>query len=322
MVFNPTFYPSILPPSVLNPGQNAVYVMDPKLRSPYSWQSAIGVERQLPDKTTISVTYTYNRANHLVQTVPINAPLPGTFDPLQPLGAGNGVFPYGYEAGNIFEYESGGILKQHIVMVGFNTRFSRRISLAGHYSLTYANDLPTTPTNPYNFQQDWGRSSLDRRNNFILFGSIQAPLHLSFSPFVVMRSGAPYDVLLGEDIYGDTLTNARAAFAPSGATCGVGGVVCTSLGNFLTNYSAASQVNIVPRDYLRMAGLVFSTCASTARSASVGVTATPRPVTWAVVSAGAVFVAAGRAVEAGCAWALPEAGAAFSVGRGPPNGTL
>jgi hypothetical protein len=73
-----------------------------------------------------------------MQTVPINAPLPGTYNPLLPLGSGNGVFPFGYSAGNIFEYESGGLFRQNILMATVNTRFSRNISLYANYQLNYA----------------------------------------------------------------------------------------------------------------------------------------------------------------------------------------
>jgi hypothetical protein len=261
-VYNPAFYLSDTPPvSTLNPGENSIYLVDPKLRADYSIQGAIGVERQLPRNTTASLTYTDTRAEHYLQTVPINAPLPGTFNPLLPLGPDNGVFPYGYEAGNIFEYESGGILRQHIFMATMNTRFNKRVSLYANYQLTYANDLPTTPTNPCDFMQDYGRSTLDRRHNFQLFGSIQAPAGIFLSPFIVVRSGAPYDVEAGEDLYGDTLENARAAFAPAGSCPAgflgtIGDVVCSRAGNFTANYNPASPANLVPRDYLTMPGLV------------------------------------------------------------------
>ena len=164
--YNPTFYPNIPPLSVLSPGQNTINLVDPKLRSDYSIQSAIGVERQLPRATTVAVTYTNNRSNHLSQTVPINTPLPGTFNPLLPLGPSNGLFPYGYNAGVLEEYQSGGLLRQSIMMVNFNTRFSSRVSLFGNYSLTYAKGLQGTPMDPYDFALDYGRSNLDRRNNF------------------------------------------------------------------------------------------------------------------------------------------------------------
>ena len=261
-VYNPAFYLSDTPPvSSLDPGQNSIYLVDPKLRADYSIQTAIGVERQLPRNTTASLTYTSTHANHYLQTVPINAPLPGTFNFQAPLGPTNGIFPYGYSAGNMFEYESGGVMRQNIVMATINTRFSRKVSLYANYQLTYANDLPTIPTNPYDFRQDYGRSTLDRRHNLQIFGSIQLPGAIWLSPFITIRSGAPYDVLTGIDMYGDTFSNARAAFAPSGACPSgfygiTGDVVCSHSGNFTTNYNPASPLNLVPRDYLTMAGLV------------------------------------------------------------------
>jgi len=265
-VTNPTFYPNIPSPSTLSPGSNAIYYVDPKLQADYSIQTAIGVERQLPHSTTVAVTYTNNRANHLAQTVPINTPFPGTYNYLQSPGPTNGVFPYGYSAGNLLEYEGGGILKQNILMVNFNTRFSRRVSLQGNYQYTHANDLPGTPSNPYNFLQDWGTSNLNRRSNFTTIGSIQGPAKIVIAPTIVARSGAPYDVSVGQDIYGDN-GSARALFAPAGFTCGVNGVVCTGLGNFSTDYTnpttgksilngAAIPANLVPRNYLTMAGLI------------------------------------------------------------------
>lgn len=261
-VYNPNFYLNNIPsPSTLNAGQNTIYKIDPKLKADYSIQSAIGVERQLPKNTTVSLTYTNTHAEHYMQTVPINSPLPGTFNPLLPLGPSNGVFPYGYAAGNIFEYESGGIFRQNIVMATVNTRFSRNVSLYANYQLTYAKDLPGTPTDPYDFMLDYGRSNLDRRHNFQLFGSITAPAGIHLAPFITVRSGQPYDVLAGEDLFGDTLVNSRAAFAPAGA-CGagflgtVGDVVCSRAGAFTTTYNTANPANLVSRNYLTMAGLI------------------------------------------------------------------
>jgi len=260
-VYNPTFYPNLPPPGSLNPGQNTIYLIDPKLRADYSMEWAIGVERQVSRTTTATATYTYNRAEHFLQTVPINAPLPGTFNPQLPLGPNNGVFPYGYDAGNIFEYEPGGILRQGIFMASVNTRLRNNVSIYANYQLTYANDLPTMPTDPYDFLLDYGRSNLDRRQNFQLFGSITAPKGISVAPFITLRSGGPYDVLIGEDLYGDTFVNARAAFAPPGVCPPgfygvVGTVVCSPAGNFTTSYNPANPTNLVPRNYLTMAGLV------------------------------------------------------------------
>ncbi len=253
-VYNPTFYPTIPSVSSLTAGQNAIDQVDPNLRSDYSMQAAIGVERQLPRNTRVSVTYTFDHAMHLNQTVPINTPLPGTFNPLLPLSATNGVFPYGYNTGSIYEYESGGRFNQQIVMFSLNTTVSRNVSLNANYQLQYAKDLPGSPTDPYDFNLDYGRSSLDTRNNLSVFGNITAPLGIRIAPFITLRSGAPYDVLIGQDIFGDNNTAVRAAFAPPGAAC-TGTVRCTQFGNFTTNISA-TNLDLIPRNYLTQPGLI------------------------------------------------------------------
>ena len=261
LVYNPTFYPNIPALSTLSLGQNTTYKVDPNLRADYSMQGALGVERQLPRNTTVALTYNYNRSVHLAQTIPVNTPVLGSFNPALPLSATNGVFPYGYSAGTILEDESGGYMRQKMLMFNFNTRFSSRISLFGNYSLNYAKDLPSSPTDPYDYRLDWGRSTLDRRNNLIVLGTITGPAKVRFSPFFVARSGQPYDVLAGEDLYGDTLTNARAEFASS-TTCPTvvrsadTGTVCSPYGTFTSAYSVTNLANLVPRNYLTMPGLV------------------------------------------------------------------
>ncbi len=140
-------------------------------------------------------------------------------------------------------------------MFALNTQVTRNFSINANYQLQYAKDLPGTPTDPYDFMLDYGRSSLDRRNNFSLFGNITAPLAIRIAPFVTLSSGAPYDVLAGQDLFGDTYTNVRAAFAAAGAACG-GDVKCTPFGNFSTALSATNFSNLVPRNYLTQPGLV------------------------------------------------------------------
>jgi hypothetical protein len=257
----PTSFPTAPPSSSLSLGNNVTYMVDPKFRSDYSIQDAIGVERQLPHATTVALTYTYNRSNHLTQTVPINTPLPGTYNPTGGVVAGNGVYPYGFNAGRIIEYESGAFLKQDIIMFNFNTRFSRKVSLQGNYQYAHATDLPGSPTNPYNFLQDYGTSNLNRKSNLTVIGTVQAPFKIVVAPNIIIHSGAPYDVTTGTDIYGDN-GSARGLFAPSGSACNSSaGIYCTPEGTFSTNYptlnSAASPAGLVPRNYLTMPG-VFS----------------------------------------------------------------
>jgi hypothetical protein len=238
VVQNPDFFPNVPPISALTAQQNSIFQMSSSLHAPVTIQTAIGVERQLPRNTTFALTYTNTRGTHDLQTVNINTPLPGTT-----------VRPYG-AAGNLFLYESGGRMNQHIVIANFNTRFSRNMSLMGNYSLTYAKDLPGTPSNPYNFAQDWGRSAMDRRHRFQLIGTVAAPWGLRLSPFLTLQSGSPYDVLIGRDLNGDTITNDRPALASGpGAD-----VVATQFGYF--NINPQPGMTLAPRNFLDAAGLV------------------------------------------------------------------
>jgi hypothetical protein len=259
---NPDTFPNAPPAASLTLAQNSIYGLDSKLRSDYLMQSAIGVERQLPRNTTVAVTYTNSHALHLQQTVPINTPLPGTYIPGQ---AGSGARPYGLAAGNLFEYESGGVMKQNILMANFNTRFSKNVSLFGNYQYNHSHDLPGTPTNPYDFMQDWGRSSLERRHRFQLVGSVVVPLNIRLSPFITLQSGAPYDVVLGRDIYGNTLTNARPIFA----TASCANPDLTPVGDFCLTPAPGVTQGLVPRDYLTGAGL-FSFNVRVARTFGFG----------------------------------------------------
>src|SRR5260370_32945906 len=99
-------------------------------------------------------------------------------------------------------------MRQNILMGNFNTRFSRNVSLFGNYQFNHSLDLPGTPTNPYNFAEDWGRSSLERRHRFHLVGSVVAPLNIRMRPSFTLQSATPYDVGLLRDYSGNTLRNA------------------------------------------------------------------------------------------------------------------
>ena len=83
-------------------------------------------------------------------------------------------------------------------------------------------------------------------------GSVVAPLNIRMSPFVTLHSGAPYDVLLGRDIYGDTLKNARPTFA----TPALHRADMHAARGFLHDPVPGVTHNLVPRNYLTGAGLI------------------------------------------------------------------
>jgi hypothetical protein len=246
VVLNPDFYPTIPAPASLQGGQAlTTYRLDPQIRPAMYLQTSATIERQLPKKSSIAIGYNDQRITHLPQTVNINAPLPGTY------ARGNPVYPYGHAAGNLFEFESGGMQKAQWAYVQINSKPNQKVSLTLNYSVINAhadwdwNNSGSTPSNPYDFRADWGRPTWESPQYFSLNGTLIAPGGVEFSPFLIARSGQPYNLTIGSDINGTTVANERPAFATDLSRPGV---VMTKFGAFDTDPMPGQT--IIPLDYL------------------------------------------------------------------------
>jgi Carboxypeptidase regulatory-like domain len=208
---NPAFFVGNIPPlseigSVQPP---IVYTIDSGLVAPRIMQSAIGVDRQLPGNVTLSLNYTDSRGLHQLRTRDINAPLPGTY-PLNP------VFPMG-KTNPVYQYESSGAFKQNQFTVNVNARLNSRYSMFGFYNLGFAHSntdgVGTFPADSYDLSAEWSRAQFDVRHRFLIGGSITAPLGIRLSPMVTFASAAPFNIVVVQDLNGDTIVNDRPSFA-------------------------------------------------------------------------------------------------------------
>jgi hypothetical protein len=206
--------------------------------------SVLTLERQLPGKTTVSANWVHAHGTHFITAVNVNTPLPGTYNPADPL---SGVRPYGLAAGNIFDYEPVGVINQNQMWIEVNNKLNSKVSITANYQASWSFDDFTqgTVSNPYDIRQDYGPSPWNRRNNFTLLGTITGPFKIQWSPFFIASSGAPYDLTIGTDLYGTTVANARPAFATDLSRPSV---VITRFGAFDTDPLPGQT--IVPRDYL------------------------------------------------------------------------
>jgi hypothetical protein len=190
------------------------------------------------------VTYLNTRGEHQLFLRNINAPYPGTFvfgDPTKP-----GIVPYP-GAGNIYQYSSEGIFRQNQLITNVRINTGARLSLFGYYTLNYSNSNLGSGgggaganfiSNQYNPMADYGRSSFDVRHRAFFGGTLSMPYAVRLSPFLLVASGAPYDITTGTDLNGDSIFNDRpvlAATAICPAKTGLGAnIVCTPLGTFNT----------------------------------------------------------------------------------------
>ena len=244
VVTNPDFYPNIPSLSALsaNLKTQSTEEMDSHLRAPSIAQTAFTLERQLPKKTTLAVTYTNARALHVLRSADINAPVPGS-----------GLYPYPGK-GPIFLMTSAGVYNQNQMIVNVNSKMSATVSLFGYYVLNHAmsnsDGLQTFAANPYSSAGEYGAAATDVRNRVVLGGNILTRWNIRFNPFVTMQSGAPFNITTGNDSYGTTLFTARPGIATNP---GLPGVENTPYG--LLDPNPSSSETIIPRNYGRGPGV-------------------------------------------------------------------
>ena len=247
LLTDPDTFPAVPSITGLAASLPTIHTVSSSLRSPYLMQSSIGVERQLPAKTTLAVTYTNSHGMHELLTRDINAPLPGTYTGI----TGSGVFPYP-DQGPIYEMESAGLYNQNQLVANVNSRVNAKISLIGTYTLAYARSntdgLSTFPANQYDLADEYGPAANDVRNRFSLGGTVTTKWKLQWSPLIILQSGMPFNLITTQDIYGDTVLWARPGFATSSTP----GAVFTSYG-WLDPDPQPGEV-LVPRNYGRGPG--------------------------------------------------------------------
>jgi hypothetical protein len=263
VVKNPAPGNTALPSSSLGASEAAptTYSIAPNLTAPINMQAAIGIEHRFGKNITVASTYINSRGLHQLYSDNINAFLPGTYD----LTTGTGVRPNGKNE-NIYQFQSGGIYHQNQLITNFNVR-ERKLSLFGFYVLNFAkadtSGATYFPSNQFDPRADYGRSTFDVRQRFLVGGNYSAPLGISISPFLVLNTGTPFNITVGQDLNGDNQFNDRPSFATSSST----DVMNTKYGSFDLNPSGDAAR--IPYNFVTGPGQ-FSTNLRVSKSFGIG----------------------------------------------------
>jgi hypothetical protein len=201
------------------------------------------MERSLPGRTSLTVNMTDTRGLHDLRQRQINAPLPGTYNPVTQSGS---VLPYPGQ-GYVYLFEDSGLYKELQVITSVNTRVNSHISLNGYWAWSDDNSNNNGfPSNSYNTNQDWGRAA-QPANRFNLFGTVGLPYGVTASPIFSANSASRFNITDGFDYNGDGINNDRPAFAGAGANCSASNIRCTAFGNF--NIAPGINATPIPVNY-------------------------------------------------------------------------
>jgi len=164
-------FPNILGTVTIPPGVLFnLSTMSPNLKNAYSEQGSFEIEQQLGKRATLSVGYQHVRGLHLIVSVNQNVPS------CVAVGTNNGCRP-NPAYGNNSQYSS--LADSHYD--GAHISFVQRPAAWGSYrvSYTYSKALDnvgenffSSPVNPFNIWQDYGRSDDDQRSRLAIEGSV------------------------------------------------------------------------------------------------------------------------------------------------------
>jgi hypothetical protein len=241
IVASPSFFPTVPAISTLTSIGNSatVYQIAPNLRTPYTIQSGIGLERQVAKNATASVTYLNTHGVHELHSRNINAP-----DPADP---STSPYPLGNTA-PLYQYESDGLYNQSQLITNIRVQ-GAKVSLFGFYTLSFADSdifgVGSFPMNQYDLEEDYGRAAWDVRHRLFLGGSWNLPHYVQFFPFVVANSSRPFNIIVGEDYNGSSVFNNRPTVATD---LSAPGVVVTRWGAFNTLPPTPGET-VIPPNY-------------------------------------------------------------------------
>ena len=234
VVSSPAFFPAVPDlPALTNSGAPQVmWQQEIGLRAPYVLQSAFSVEQQATRTTSLALTYTNSHGLHQLRSIVAGA---GTLTP-------------------VFIMTSSGVYNQNQIVANFRTKPSSQASLFGYYVFNHASSntdgLGTFPANPNSDSGEYGPAATDIHHRILVGGSLQMRGNIRINPYVILQSGAPFNITTGEDHYRTTLFNCRPGIAANPGP----GIFETSYG--LLDSNPTAEEGVVPRNIGRGPGQI------------------------------------------------------------------
>jgi hypothetical protein len=219
--------------------------LSPDITAYTSLRGSVSVEHQISKNYRFTISYAFGRVTNSVRTVNINAPLGGTYNPLNPT---SGVRPLGNSAGNILEYQANGYNRYQQLSFNASGTLFKKIGFWASYNLGKTKSIDGgssgSPLDAYDFSNEWSRGNYDVRHRFYTGLNWQNKKGWSLNSFIVGSTGSPFNITTGKDTNGDNAFSERPAFA---IDLTKPGVIVTPYGALDPNPVAGQK--IIPRNF-------------------------------------------------------------------------
>jgi hypothetical protein len=177
--------------------------LEPNAKIPYQIQYGLSIERQLGEKATGVVSVYSARGIDAFRSVDINAPTPESGYTVR----SNPAY------GRIRQMQPEGFWQGDGMDVSYRGRLDKYFTGFGRYTWSHydanTGGIGWFPQNQYDPNDEWSRTSWDRRNRLGMYAMFNPESVLNLSAGIFANSGTPWTVTTGTDLYGDGLFNTR-----------------------------------------------------------------------------------------------------------------
>jgi hypothetical protein len=177
--------------------------LEPNAKIPYQIQYGLSIERQLGEKATGVVSVYSARGIDAFRSVDINAPTPESGYTVRP----------NPDYGRIRQMQPEGFWQGDGMDVSYRGRLDKYFTGFGRYTWSHydanTGGIGWFPQNQYDPNDEWSRTSWDRRNRLGMYAMFNPESVLNLSAGIFANSGTPWTVTTGTDLYGDGLFNTR-----------------------------------------------------------------------------------------------------------------
>jgi hypothetical protein len=216
LLYSPSFTEPLAPtPSTIAVATTRQFA--PGLGQTWSFQSQLGVERELPQHWHAQANLFDAQAWDTLRSRNINAPLVNdtTINPLlapRPIAPGK----------NIFQFEQSGHLHGQVVFLGVDQHSYKRFGIFLGYLYfnlkTDADNATLFPQSSYSDRGETARASWESTHRLFAIGQLNLPAKLSLTSQFDASSGDPYNVVTGMDNNGDGVFNDRPSLTAQPGT--------------------------------------------------------------------------------------------------------